>query len=89
MPKTRDERWADRLPAFSDRVRELRALAGLTQDRLAERAGLSVTMIQGIERARDGGNPRLTTLWALAAALGVHPADLLAPAGTPVQTPTG
>jgi transcriptional regulator with XRE-family HTH domain len=82
VAKTRDARWADRLPGFSDRVRELRARAGLTQDQLAERAGLSVTMVQGIERASDGGNPRLTTLWALAAALGVDAADLLAPTGS-------
>lgn len=47
---------------------------------VAEKAtGLSVTMIQTLERHSDGGNPRLTTLWALADALGVDPADLLGP----------
>lgn len=77
MARTRDERYADRLPAFAIRLRELRHAAGLTQDKLAERSGLSVTMIQNLERPSDGGNPRLTTLWSLADALGVRVAALL------------
>jgi transcriptional regulator with XRE-family HTH domain len=85
MARTRDQRYADRLPAFATRVRELRKLAGLTQDQLAEAAGLSVTMIQNLERPSDAGNPRLTTLWALADALRVNTADVLAPVGTPVE----
>lgn len=78
MARTRDARYADLLPAFALRLRELRHGAGLTQDVLAERAGLSVTMIQNLERPSDGGNPRLTTLWALAGALGVPVSSLVA-----------
>lgn len=58
-------------------LRRLRQSAGLTQDVLAERARLSVTMIQNLERPSDAGNPRLTTLWALAAALDVPVARLV------------
>ena len=50
--------------------------AGLTQTDLAERAVLSVTMVQNLERASYAGNPRLSLL-ALAGALGVRPAALL------------
>ncbi len=88
MAKSRDARHAARLPDFAARVRELRADAGLTQDRLAELAGLSVSMIQKIERYDDGGNPRLTTLWALAEALGVGPDQLVDPsAASPARRP--
>jgi len=34
-------------------------------------------MVQNLERPSDGGNPRLTTMLALADALGVPPAELL------------
>jgi transcriptional regulator with XRE-family HTH domain len=77
MARARDERYADRLPPFALRLRELRKRAGLTQDQVAERSGLSVTMVQNLERPSDGGNPRLTTLFALADALGVPPAELV------------
>lgn len=70
-------RYADRLPAFALRLRALRHEAGLTQDVLAEKAGLSVTMVQNLERPSDGGNPRLTTLFALADALKVDVSQLL------------
>lgn len=77
MPKRRDERYADLLPVFARRVRALREEAGLTQDELALRAHLSVNTLQNIERVAAPGNPRLTTLWALAAALGVPAASLV------------
>jgi transcriptional regulator with XRE-family HTH domain len=77
MARTRDARYQERLPQFALRLRELRHAAGLTQDQLAERARLSVTMVQNLERPSDAGNPRLTTLWALADALGVPVADLV------------
>lgn len=76
MAKNRDERYADRLPTFALRLAELRNKAGLTQDVLAERSGLSVRMIQRLERPSDGGNPRLTTLLALADALSCRISDL-------------
>ncbi len=77
MARTRDERYKDRLPQFALRLQDSRQRAGLTQSQMAERAGLSVTMVQNLERPSDAGNPRLTTLWALSEALGVPVTDLL------------
>ena len=54
----------------------------MTQEALAASAGLSVQMVRALERAAAPGNPRLTTLFALADALGVDVAVLLRP-GTP------
>lgn len=78
MARTRDERYAPRLTEFAARLRRLRAAAGLTQAQVAERAQIDVSMVQNLERPSDGGNPRLTTMLALAEALGVPPAELLA-----------
>jgi DNA-binding XRE family transcriptional regulator len=89
VARSRDARYTDRLPQFADRVRELRRRAGLTQDRLAELAAVSVTTIQKIEQPTDAGNPRLTTLWALADALGVDPCELLHAPGTEHPPPDG
>ena len=72
-------RYTARLAGFSEHLVAQRRRAGLTQAALAEKAGLSVTMVQNLERYSDGGNPRLTTLWSLADALGVDPADLIRP----------
>jgi transcriptional regulator with XRE-family HTH domain len=48
-------------------VRERRQKLGLSQEELAERAGLHWTYVSGIERGRR--NPGLNTLSALASAL--------------------
>lgn len=48
----------------------------MTQEQLAERAGLSFKFLGELERGR--GNPTLTTLGALSDALGVPLVDLLA-----------
>ena len=61
------------------RLKQLRQARRLTQEQLAERAGLSYKFIGELERGR--GNPTLTTLGALAEALGVGLIDLL-----PVET---
>ncbi len=45
---------------------------------MAQKAGLSGTVAQNLERPSDAGNPRLTTLWALSEALGVDVAALVA-----------
>jgi transcriptional regulator with XRE-family HTH domain len=58
------------------RVRQLRQARRLTQEELAERAGLSYKFIGEVERGR--GNPTLTTLAAISDALGVQLTDLLA-----------
>lgn len=58
------------------RLKQLRQARRLTQEQLAERAGLSYKFIGEVERGR--GNPTLTTLAAISDALGVGLIDLLA-----------
>jgi transcriptional regulator with XRE-family HTH domain len=60
---------------FGAIVRALREEQGLTQDQLAERAGVSATYIGFIER---GDNvPTLTVILQIASALEVRSSDLL------------
>jgi transcriptional regulator with XRE-family HTH domain len=64
--------------ALARRVRSLRVAAFLTQDGLARRAGLSRDTVARLEAGRISlGRPRMSTLTALAAALGVEPDQLL------------
>jgi len=56
------------------RIRQLREDRGLSVERLAELAGLSVRGVLYLEHGRR--NPRATTLLAIAAALGVEIGDL-------------
>lgn len=56
--------------ALKDKLQELRKAAGLTQQGLAIATGLSVSVIQHIERGAIP-DPRVSTLRALAKALGV------------------
>jgi transcriptional regulator with XRE-family HTH domain len=53
----------------------LRKEAGLTQEQLAERSGLSQQYISGLERGRR--NPTVVTLYELATALGVSHVELV------------
>ena len=53
----------------------LRQEAGLTQEQLAERSGLSQQYISGLERGRR--NPTVVTLYELASALGVSHVELV------------
>lgn len=71
-PLHRDPDRASR--AFGQRVRELRAREGLSQDGLAHTSGIHLTSIGRIERG--GHEPRLTTILKLAAGLGVDPGEL-------------
>jgi transcriptional regulator with XRE-family HTH domain len=68
-----------RPPAIEDvvraRVRELRAVQGMTQEQLCEAAGISVDAVNRIENGTR--IPTLPTLSALARALGVDVADLV------------
>lgn len=57
---------------FGQRLRELRAAAGLTQAQLAERAGVPHSYYGDLERGRRP-NPQWDTVRRLAAALGVTP----------------
>ena len=56
------------------RLKALRKRAAMTQEELAERAGINPKYISGIERGRE--NPTLDTLLRLARELGVQPVEL-------------
>jgi transcriptional regulator with XRE-family HTH domain len=60
---------------FGIRLRELRELRGLSQEALADAAGIHRTHVSLIERSKRA--VRLDTLFRLARALGVDPADLV------------
>ncbi|MGA2830397.1 MAG: helix-turn-helix transcriptional regulator [Streptosporangiaceae bacterium] len=61
---------------LGDRLVKLRKLAGLTQEQVAERAGVSVDVIRKLEQHRKH-SARLPTLHALARGLGVEVTTLL------------
>jgi len=61
--------------AFGDRMRELRAREGISQDGLAHSSGIHSTSIGRIERG--GREPRLTTILRLAHGLGIEPGELV------------
>jgi transcriptional regulator with XRE-family HTH domain len=61
--------------AFGERMRELRAREGISQDGLAHSSGIHSTSIGRIERG--GREPRLTTILKLADGLGVEPGELI------------
>ena len=63
------------LKRFGQRVRELRLAAGLSQEKLAERAALHRTYVGGIERGER--NVGILNLLRLARALRVRVCELL------------
>ena len=63
------------LQRLGERVRGLRRAKGLTQEALARSLGLSVAYVSLIERG--GRNPPVTTVVAIAHALGVRPREML------------
>ena len=69
------------LQTFSQNVRALRLAAGLSQEQLAELAGLHRTYIGSIERGER--NVSLQNVERIAAALRVAPAILLTAEGKP------
>lgn len=58
-------------------VRTLRVAKGWTQEQFAERSGFSQQYISGLESGRR--NPTVLSLFELAQALDVAPAELLQP----------
>ncbi len=71
MPAVREDKIVRDLAL---RIRELRALKGWSQERLAEEAGIHRTYLGGIEIARR--NPSLRNLIRISKALGVPIAGL-------------
>ena len=74
MARARDNVHNPRRAAFGARVRELRLARGLSQEQLAERAGLHRTYVSSLERGRR--NVGLDNILDLAAALEVPAARL-------------
>ena len=60
-------------------VRKIRKAKGLTQEVLAEVAGVSQQYVSDLERGRR--NPSVITLYVLAQAMGVSHVDLVMPDG--------
>ena len=58
-----------------DNLKRLRVLNALTQEELAEKAGLTSTAVARIER--NESEPRMTSIRKLAVALGVKPRELI------------
>ena len=56
------------------RLRELRRQRGLSQEELADQAGISVTTVARLEQGQPNAPCRGRTLGRLARALGEHPA---------------
>ncbi|QUQ68638.1 ATP-binding protein [Kutzneria sp. CA-103260] len=72
-------------------IRRFRLRAGLTQEEVADRSGLSVRTIRGLESGKQR-NPQLASLRQLAAAMSLDPAEsdeLLAELGVISPTPSG
>jgi transcriptional regulator with XRE-family HTH domain len=57
--------------AFGDRLRRLREAAGLSQDALAHKAGLTTKTVYNLERRAGWGQRTWRTVVCLADALGV------------------
>jgi len=76
-----DPRVAELLGYIGANVFRLRRKQGLTQEQLAEAAGLDLSFAQKVERAET--NFSIAVLSKLADALGVAPAALLKPAERP------
>lgn len=68
-----------------NRIRELRSGRNLTLQVLAERTGLSSSMLSLVERGKT--SPSIGTLVAIASALSVHMTDLFEGDGTPEKEP--
>lgn len=67
-------------------LRRLRKERGLTQEKLAHRAGLTLARINRLEN-HTPDEPKLSTVQKIATALGVEPTELLAFDDEPIATP--
>lgn len=74
--------WGSYANSFAFRLVQVRRQRGLSQETLAHEAGLHRNQVSNLERARSNrepfiSDPQLSTVYRLAAALGVPPAVLL------------
>lgn len=90
MPARRSSQdWPRASQLLGQKVATLREIRGLSQEDLASVTGISRNQVQNIEHSRNNtrdsrgqpgpGNPRLETVFRLAAALQVDPAYLVDP----------
>jgi transcriptional regulator with XRE-family HTH domain len=79
----RDIEASDTVAAIGNRIRSLRSQQRRTLKALAERTGVSPSMLSLVERGKT--SPSIGTLVAIASALGVHMSDLLADDAEPPQ----
>ena len=75
MGRASASKSTERRRAFGQRVRALRGDQELSQEALAERAGLHRTYVGSVERGER--NVSLDNIYALADALGIDAQDLL------------
>ena len=68
-------------------IKDRREAAGMTQQDLAVKAGLSVSNLSQIEQGKKE-DPRISTVSALARTLGVTVDQLLTPAAAPAAEPS-
>ena len=73
----------DLRPALGNRIRELRKGLGLSQEDLAERAGLHWTYLSDLERGRQ--TPTMDVVNRLARAAGVTLAEFFSPLNQPYR----
>jgi transcriptional regulator with XRE-family HTH domain len=64
------------LPQIGQRIKELRVACGLSQQELAQQAGLSVSVVFQMEQGKRN-DPKLSTVVALAGPLGKKPGQLV------------
>jgi transcriptional regulator with XRE-family HTH domain len=65
------------IPHLGWRVKQLREAAGMSQQALAVAAGLSISVVTGLEQGTKA-DPRVSSVAAIAAALGVTVDELVA-----------
>jgi transcriptional regulator with XRE-family HTH domain len=66
---------SDTVAAIGSRIRDLRSEKSMTLKQLAERTGVSPSMLSLVERGKT--SPSIGTLVAISYALGIHMSDLL------------
>lgn len=65
--------------ALSDTLKRVRGELGLTQDEVAELAGIEVSNIRKMETLSRNANPELVTLYPLIRALNIDPQEIFYP----------